>query len=90
MAGLVGTGLDYQNRALSGFIRKSAQDEEIDQANKELEERRSSAKKSNTATMTVAGGMAGAELGAMYGGEGGGPYGAAAGAVIGYLFGNMM
>ena len=36
MAGLIGVGEDYKNKALSGFIRESADEQKINQANKDL------------------------------------------------------
>jgi len=89
MAGVIQSGQDYQNRALSGFIRHSAQEEEIARANRELEAREGAQKKSNQASMTAAGATAGWAVGASYGSVGG-PYGAAAGAVIGFIFGSLM
>lgn len=87
--GVVQSGMDYQNRALSGMIRYSAQEEEIRRANEELKTRESAQKKSNQASMTAAGATAGWAVGASYGSVGG-PYGAAAGAVIGFIFGSLM
>jgi len=89
MSGVISTGLGYQERALSGMIRESEQQQAIDQSNKELKARESAARKSNQASMTVAGGMAGAYVGAQYGSVGG-PYGAVAGAALGFLFGSLM
>jgi len=37
MAGMIGVGEGYKNQALSGFIRESAEQQKIDQANKDLE-----------------------------------------------------
>ena len=36
MAGLINTGLGYQNSAMSGFIRQSADEAKRDQENKQL------------------------------------------------------
>lgn len=37
MPGLIGVGEDYKNKALSGFVRESAEQQKINQANKETE-----------------------------------------------------
>jgi hypothetical protein len=37
MAGLIDTGEMYKNNALSGFVRESAEQQKIDQENKELD-----------------------------------------------------
>ena len=87
--GVIQSGMDYQSRAMSGMIRHSAQEQDIARANEELEARESAQKKSNQATMTVAGATAGWAIGAEIGSVGG-PYGAAAGAVVGFLFGSLM
>jgi len=37
MGGLIGTGLSYQDNAMGGFIRESAEQQQIDQANETLQ-----------------------------------------------------
>lgn len=37
MPGLIDVGLDYKNKAMSGFIRQSADQQKINEANKEIE-----------------------------------------------------
>jgi hypothetical protein len=82
MAGVINTGIGYRDRALSGFVRQAEQEQEINRANRELTARESSQRKSNQASMAIAGGMAGYAYG--------GGYGAAAGSTIGFLFGSLM
>jgi hypothetical protein len=36
MSGLIATGEDYQSKAMSGFIRESAEEQKIDEENKNL------------------------------------------------------
>ncbi len=49
MGGLLDTGTTYRNQALSGFLRRSAEQEEIDKTNRELQ----AAEKMQTMTMTA-------------------------------------
>lgn len=74
MAGLLNVGADYQNRALSGFIRASAEQQEIDTANKEL----AASRKAQKSQMAVQGAVLGGFLL-------GGPVGAG----VGYLFSQL-
>jgi hypothetical protein len=37
MAGLISVGESYKDKAMSGFIRESAEQQKIDQANRDLE-----------------------------------------------------
>jgi hypothetical protein len=99
MAGLINVGADYSNRALSGFIRESAEQSEIDTANNEL----SASRKAQKTAMGVQGSMLGGvggylaatsatagatELGASLGAWAG-PVGAIAGAGLGFLFSQL-
>ncbi|MFA6509929.1 MAG: hypothetical protein WCV62_05690 [Candidatus Peribacteraceae bacterium] len=88
MSGLINTGIDYQNRALSGFVRESAEQNEIDSANKELDSARKAQKTQMAVTGTTSGAMVGAYVGAEYGSVGG-PWGAVIGAGLGYLFSQL-
>lgn len=88
MAGLISTGLEYQNKALSGFVRESAQQNEIDATNRQLEDAKKAQEATQTSMLTVAGGMGGAYLGAQIGAIGG-PWGMVAGAAIGFLFSKL-
>ena len=36
MAGIIGTGLSYQQNAMSGMIRESAEQQKIDEANNQI------------------------------------------------------
>lgn len=38
MAGLISVGQDYSNKALSGFVRQTADQQKINEANREMEE----------------------------------------------------
>jgi len=96
MAGIVQTGISYQNRALSGFVRDSEQQQEIARANEEISARERSSKKSNQATMLAVGGLGGyvaggasAAMAAQFGTAWAGPVGMVAGAAIGYIFGSL-
>ena len=95
MAGLIDTGTDYKNRALSGFIRESADQEKIDVANDELSAQRKIQKAKTSAEGAMIGGLggymlgtsswaAGAELGAA-----GGPLGVVIGAGLGFMFSQL-
>lgn len=88
MAGLINTGTDYKNRALSGFVRTSAEQEEIDTANEGLRSARKAQKATMSAQGVVVGGMAGSYLGAQIGAIGG-PAGMVIGAGLGYLFSQL-
>lgn len=37
MSGLIQTGVNYESNALSGFVRESAQQKEIDDANRQIQ-----------------------------------------------------
>ncbi len=92
MSGLINTGIDYQNRALSGFVRESAEQKEIDSANKELAASRKAQKKTMGVQGAIAGGMVASAMGAELGGEIGsigGPLGIVAGMGLGYLFSQL-
>ena len=99
MAGLINVGTDYKNRALAGFVRTSAEQEEIDTANEQLRSARKAQKATMGAQGAMVGGtlgylgatsatMAGTELGASLGAWAG-PIGIVAGAGLGYLFSQL-
>jgi hypothetical protein len=88
MGGMISTGTEYKNQALSGFIRESAQEEEMDRANKEHEANKKVQKVQQQTTTAMAGAtvgwMVGAEMGTW-----GGPIGMVVGAGLGYLFSSL-
>lgn len=43
--GLIGTGLSYENNALQGMIRESAEQQQIDEANRQIKAQKSMQKK---------------------------------------------
>jgi hypothetical protein len=57
--GIITTGLDYENKALSGFVRASSDQEQIDMANKKLKAERKAQQATLGAEGAVVGGMAG-------------------------------
>jgi uncharacterized membrane protein len=81
MAGMLNIGTDYKNRAISGFVRQSAQQSEIDRANDQLD----AAEKAQSASMGSQGAAAGGTLGFMVGGI----PGMVAGAGLGFLFSRL-
>jgi hypothetical protein len=87
MAGLINVGADYQNRALSGFIRESAEQSEIDATNEQLKSAKKAQKTSTTVSATTTGAMVGGYVAA--GTSVGGPYGAVIGAGLGFLFSQL-
>ena len=58
MSGLLSTGEAYKNKALSGFIRESADEQRINQMNKDLEAQ----KRQQTIGMATAGAGAAASI----------------------------
>ncbi len=66
MPGLIGAGAGYQQRALSGFARASALEQQREEANTRLEAQRKSHKSQTSGGLTgvgaAAGGIAGAAL----------------------------
>lgn len=87
MAGLINTGSDYAGRALSGFVRESAEQQEIDATNEQLKSARKAQKTSTTVSATTSGAMIGGYAAA--GTSVGGPAGAVIGAGLGYLFSQL-
>ena len=61
MSGLIQTGEDYKNKALSGFIRQSAEQQRIDQSNADREAQQ----KAQTVSMITSGIGAAASIGLM-------------------------
>jgi hypothetical protein len=88
MAGLIGTGLDYQRNALGGFVRESAEQQQIDEANTRLKAERRAQKATMGAEGAVIGGLGGWYAGASIGAIGG-PAGMLIGAGVGYLFSQL-
>lgn len=96
MAGIINTGIGYQNRALSGMIRQSALEKKLKEANESLEAAEAQQKSQLTsssmmggATMGYAAGAGSAALEGVVGGSWAGPVGAAAGAALGFLFSRL-
>ena len=54
MGGIIGTGLGEQSNAISGFVRESAQQQQVDMANKQAAD----AEKAANTQMAVSGAMA--------------------------------
>ena len=81
MPGLVNAGEGYAKTALSGFVRESALQEHIDQANMELDAQRKMQQAQETTQLMGAG--------AAIGFAAGGPPGALIGAGAGFLFGKL-
>lgn len=88
MSGLINTGTNYRNNALSGFVRNAAMQREIDQANDTLDAQAKAQRTQNTVTSTALGAGAGWLIGAKIGSVGG-PLGAAIGAGAGFLFSQL-
>jgi hypothetical protein len=55
MAGLIGTGLGYQNTALSGFVRESEEQQKVDMANKQLKAQQDMQQQQTEASMIGSG-----------------------------------
>jgi len=100
MGGVINTGVSYGNKALSGMVRQSAQQQEIDRANAELEGARKAQSASTTGQMVGAGALVGGVAGTAYGAEIGSAVGSAypgvgtaigavAGAALGWLFSKL-
>jgi hypothetical protein len=98
MAGVISTGINYKNQALSGFVRESAEQQQIDQANSELKAN----KKVQDVQQKTEGTMVGATVGYMASsallsgtalgtelGSWAGPIGMVVGAGLGYLFSDL-
>jgi hypothetical protein len=93
MAGLIQTGTGYETSALSGFVRESALQEQIDLANEQLRAQRNIQQAKMGAESTVVGGVLGyagaAEMGAFLGTEITPGLGTAIGAGLGFLFSRL-
>ncbi len=59
MAGLIQTGIQYRSRALEGFVRQSAQQQQIEQANEEMKAQQSAQKSAITGSLVGTGAMIG-------------------------------
>ena len=91
MAGLLNTGTEYKNKALSGMIRESVLQTEVDKENENLKTQKANQQKTMIAQGAGLGavvGMSSAAMGAEYGAMAG-PYGAIAGAAAGWLFSEL-
>jgi hypothetical protein len=87
MRGLIGTGENYRTQALSGFVRQSAGQAEIEQANQQMESQRKMQQAQMTGTMAGAGAVIGAYAGA--GTAVSGPGGALIGLGVGFLLSRL-
>lgn len=93
MGGLLNTGTSYENQALSGFVRRSAEQSQMDSENRKIKAAEKAQKASIRSTLVGSGaaiglmaGMSAGEGGAaMLGLELGGPAGLLVGAGIGFL-----
>lgn len=79
--GVLGTGGQMQDAALSGLRRAAVLEEGRENTNRQLK----AAEKQQKISTTVTGAATGASIGASYGGMSGGPWGAVIGAGVGYL-----
>ncbi len=95
MPGLIDVGTDYKNRALSGFVRESEEQKQIDITNEELDARRRAQSAQLGAQGAIFGGIGGYMLAGtemvkgMELGSIAGPLGIVIGAGAGFLFSRL-